>query len=98
MTKELEKKLTVLKDNHDLVRRKYCVKNIGIFGSFSTGKSHSKSDVDVLVDFKSPISLFEFLELEEFLSKAMKRKVDLVSKKGLKKAIRKDVLNQTVYA
>ena len=70
---------------------------MGIFGSSARGEAKRGSDIDVLVEFKQPIGFFEFVELENFLSKILRKKVDLVSKKALKPAIKKDILKETQY-
>ena len=54
-----------------------------------------ESDIDILVDFKQPIGV-EFIDLAEELEKLLQRKVDLVSKAGIKpnyyKAIEPEIL------
>ncbi|MBU1016950.1 MAG: nucleotidyltransferase family protein [Patescibacteria group bacterium] len=79
------------------LKQKYNVKRLGIFGSVVRGEQKKGSDVDVLVEFVSPIGLFDFIGLENFLAKTLNQKVDLVSKKALKKVIKADVLKETVY-
>lgn len=59
------------------------VKSLGVFGSFVQGRQRARSDVDILVDFSEPPSLFRFMELEQRLGDALKRKVDLVDEKHL---------------
>lgn len=81
-----------------VLREKYGVTKIGIFGSYSFGDFKKNSDVDILVEFKEPISLFKFMKLEDYLSCKLGKKVDLVSKNGIKKYIKKDILSSTVYA
>lgn len=76
---------------------KYFVKQIGVFGSVARGDQHSDSDIDILVDFKKPIGIFEFIRLEDYLSKLLNSKVDLVTKTGLKSIIKDEVLSQTIY-
>lgn len=80
-----------------LLRQKYNVKRLGIFGSFVRGQQKKGSDVDMLVEFTSPIGLFDFIGLEDFLTKTLNQKVDLVSKKALKPAIKDDVLKEALY-
>lgn len=79
------------------VKEKYHVKSMGIFGSFARGEQTRRSDVDILVEFYIYPSLFGLAEIERFLSKKLRRKVDLVLKGGLKRAIKKQVLEQTIY-
>lgn len=87
-----------LKEHRAQLSQKYNVKKIGIFGSYVREEAGEKSDLDILVEFKEPIDFFEFLELEEYLSKILKVKVDLVMKKALKPAIGKRILQEVVYA
>ncbi|OGY54754.1 MAG: nucleotidyltransferase [Candidatus Buchananbacteria bacterium RIFCSPLOWO2_01_FULL_56_15] len=97
MNGELKKSLTIINQKFDSLKKDYGVKKIGVFGSFVSGRPRKDSDIDILVEFSQPVSLFEFIEVEDFLSKALKRKVDLVTKNALKPAIKKDVLNEVVY-
>jgi len=87
---KINKQLPFIKD-------KYKVKNIGIFGSFVRNEQKKGSDLDILVEFKSPIGFFEFIRLENFLSKTLGKKVDLVSKKAVKSVAKKNIFKETQY-
>jgi len=80
------------------LEERYNVKTIGLFGSALRGEQRSESDIDVLVEFRTPVGFFKFLELEEFLSERLGGKVDLVSKKALKPEIGRIILAETVMA
>ena len=97
MNREIKKNLAAINKNFGLIKKDYQVKKIGIFGSVAKGQQRSGSDLDILIEFSKPISFFQFIELEEFLSKILNKKVDLVSKKGLKQAIKKQVLKEVIY-
>ena len=60
------------------------------------------SDVDFLVEFEldAPIGLLEYCELQNRLADLIHRRVDLVSKRGLKRMIRDSVLAsaKVIYA
>lgn len=75
----------------------YGVKEIGVFGSVVRGEQKKDSDIDVLVEFSEPIGLFKYAELQRYLENKLGKKVDLVSKKGLKRVIKDEILNETVY-
>ena len=79
------------------LKNKYHIKRIGIFGSAVRNDWKKESDIDILVEFDSPIGFFDFIRLENFLSQILHQKVDLVSKKALKPAIKEDVLKETIY-
>ncbi len=85
-----------LSSNKAELRLKFKVKDIGVFGSYVRGEQKRASDVDVLVEFKEPVGLFEFVALENYLSDLLGVKVDLVSKKALKPHIGKRILQEVV--
>ncbi len=91
---EFKDKLEGLKP---VLAEKFKVKTIGLFGSYVRGEQKKGSDLDVLVEFFEPISLFRFVELEDFLSQALGVKVDLVMKASLKPRIKESILNEAIY-
>lgn len=91
---EIRKKIT---GQLPYLRQKYHVKRLGIFGSVVKNQQRKGSDVDMLVEFTSPIGFFDFIRLENFLTKALNQKVDLVSKRALKPAIKDNVLKEALY-
>ena len=72
------------------------VKKIGLFGSFSKGTQHKKSDLDFLVVFDSP-TFDNYMDLKFFLEKIFKKNVDLVTEDNLKPAF-KHVKGEAIYA
>lgn len=91
---EIRKKITI---QLPFLRQKYNVKRLGIFGSVVRDQQRKGSDIDMLVEFTSPIGLFDFIRLEAFLAETLNQKVDLVSKKALKPIIKDDILKETIY-
>ena len=79
------------------LKKRFRVKEIGVFGSFVREEQRKGSDVDLLVEFQEPIGLFDFLDLEEYLSKLIGMKVDLVSKGALKPVIGERILKEVVF-
>jgi len=59
-----------------------------LFGSYVRGEASGKSDIDILVDldYSVPIGL-EFVNMALDLENILKKKVDLVSSKGISKYI-----------
>ena len=93
----LSKIKDIIKQNKREIEAKYKVKEIGVFGSTVRGEEKKRSDIDILVEFKEPIGLFDFMELEEYLENILGGKVDLVSKKALKPRIGQYILKEVVY-
>ena len=50
------------------IKAKYHIKNMGIFGSTARDEAKEDSDIDILIEFETPIGFFEFIRLENFLS------------------------------
>ncbi len=94
--KKVEKILKILRENMPVLREKYKVKTLGVFGSYVRGEQKKSSDLDILVEFQEPVGLFKFMELEEYLVKSTGVKVDLVSKKALKPRIGKHILEEVI--
>mgnify|MGYP001598741241 CR=1 FL=1 len=60
--KPLEELMMKLASHRDDLRRRYRVKEMGLFGSFARGEANESSDLDILVELEEPIGLFRFLE------------------------------------
>ncbi|NLE03207.1 MAG: nucleotidyltransferase family protein [Crenarchaeota archaeon] len=93
---EVKSELELLKP---ILRKKFQVETIGVFGSYSRGEQKTNSDVDILVTFVDPndIDLLDFIELKQFLSRKLKTKVDIVQKHTLKQRIKDKILQETIY-
>ena len=90
---EIKSKLEQNKDNY---HKKYGVKSIGIFGSFSRSDQSGASDIDILVEFDRPIGL-AFVDLAEEIEQLLKIKVDLVSKRAIKPRMLKSIEQELIY-
>ena len=84
----------ILRDYKSVLEEKYHVHTLGIFGSYIYNEQSDDSDLDILVDFTAPISLFEFIDMEDELSELLHIKVDLVSRNALKPFIGKRILSE----
>ena len=79
----------------DLVTR-YAVRSLGVFGSYVRGEATTKSDLDILVEYDRPPSLFQFVRLQRDLSEILGVPVDLVMKSALPPAIGQVILSEVV--
>ncbi len=79
-----------------MLKKKYHLKSIGVFGSFSRQAQTAKSDVDVLVEFAKPVG-FEFIDLADELEELLNHKVDLVSRNAIKPRLLKSVEEDLIY-
>jgi hypothetical protein len=82
--------------------RRYQIKQLAIFGSAARGETRPDSDIDLLVEFLpgAQVDLLQHFAAEREFSELLGRKVDLVSKRALRSALREEVLSQArhIYA
>ncbi len=95
--KRLEEIQEILRQKKPILREKFKVKEIGIFGSFVRGEEKDTSDLDILVELERPVGLIKFVGLQNYLSDELGEKVDLVTKSALKPRIKKNILSEVVY-
>lgn len=86
----------ILKKIKPILADKYHVSSIGLFGSIVRDDFSPSSDIDIIVDFSKPIGI-EFVDLADFIEKALNKKVDLVSKRGIKQKYYSQIEPEIVY-
>lgn len=78
------------------LRRRYPIRQMGIFGSYVRGEQTENSDLDVLVDLRAGLGLMELVGLQQDLSDALGVNVDLVMKDALKPRLGQRILAEVV--
>lgn len=76
------------------IYRQHDVAQLGVFGSVVRGEANEQSDIDLLVEFAKPKSLFGLIDLEQQLESALGRKVDLLTKAALSPYLRDRILQE----
>ena len=84
------------------VCRRYGVRELSLFGSAARGEMRPESDIDIMVEFEPGVrvGLIQFESLAGELEALAGRRVDLVTKRGLRPWIRPEVLQdaRVIYA
>ena len=75
--------LEILKQHKPALMAKYPIKTLSLFGSYSRGDNTKDSDIDILVELTEPIGM-AFIQMANDLEDIFHKKVDLVSKNGVK--------------
>ncbi|HOV13430.1 MAG TPA: nucleotidyltransferase family protein [Spirochaetota bacterium] len=83
MKKELSTIKKLIEMKKDKIIDEYKIKSIGIFGSYARGEQNDKSDIDIVVEFSSPVGI-EFVHLKEYLSELLETEVDLTTSDAIK--------------
>ena len=93
---DVEKLIQEKRDEIVRICAKYGAYNVRIFGSVARGEADHKTDIDVLVELEPGRTLLDLGGLQYELEHALGCSVDVVTAKGLKKRIRKRVLEEAI--
>ncbi len=86
----------VLGEQKDFFAQRFFANAFFLFGSYAKNMQTAQSDIDLLVEFSEPIDMFDFVELQEYLSRLFNKKVDLGTKNSLKSFVRESVLKELI--
>jgi uncharacterized protein len=73
---------------------KYPIKRASLFGSYARQEARADSDIDILVEFSSTISLIQFVTIQLELEDTLGKKVDLVELSTLKPQLKANILKE----
>ena len=93
-----EQVLKSLRDEMPILKQRFGVNSIGLFGSYAKDIQSDDSDIDLFVDINAPFST-NFFGLWSHLENQFKRKIDL-TRKGthLREKFIKTVGKEIIYA
>jgi len=91
--------LALLREHEPVLKQRFGVAKIGIFGSFVRGEERPESDVDVLVTFRDDEETFDnYMDCKFYLENLFGRNVDLLMDGAIKKRLKPYILGEVVYA
>lgn len=96
MQKSLDDIKAVLRQHRALIRDRFRVTDMLVFGSYARQEQTEQSDVDILIFYEKAPTLWMLAELRDYLSSLLGLSVDVVTAKGLKPRIRDRVLAEAV--
>ncbi|MBQ8476519.1 nucleotidyltransferase family protein [bacterium] len=92
----IEEIKALLNEHKEYLSKKYNVGNFLLFGSYAKNKQTPQSDIDLLVNFIKPIDMFDFIDLQDYLSGIFKKKIDLGTPNSLKSFIKNVILREAI--
>jgi len=96
MKNELNEILVELRELLPVIREKYQVDSMEIFGSYVRNEQTSGSDLDLLVTFNKTPGLLKYIELKNYLSDQLHLNVDLVMRDALKPRLNQNILSSSI--
>ena len=92
--------IKTLKQSYGYLSSEFSVTKVAVFGSVAKDMMSPESDIDIVVEFSSPIG-FRFNQLVEYLESRLERKVDVLTNDGVKnirvKEISDDIERSLIY-
>lgn len=58
--------------------KEFSIKNVVLFGSLANGTYNTNSDIDLIIEFSSPVTLITIGLLKERLEELLKTNVDII--------------------
>ncbi|MEO5360541.1 MAG: nucleotidyltransferase domain-containing protein [Nitrospirota bacterium] len=91
--------LTRLRENKAVLRARG-IRHVAVFGSVAREDNHADSDIDILLEFdpESHITIFDYVDLKEYIAGLFQGRVDVVNLDALKPHVRTTVTTETRYA
>ncbi len=86
----------VVDSKRDHLSMAYGVKSISVFGSYAKDNQTDESDLDLLVEFTTTISLLKLIALENYLSDLLLLKVDLVPKNNIREELQESIVKEAL--
>ena len=78
------------------IAKQYGVKKVALFGSYSTGKQTSDSDIDLLIDKGEIKGLFMLNSFTNSLQDRLDKKIDVITYDSLDRSLLKDYIKNEI--
>lgn len=95
--KNLEALKIILSQVKSLIKEKYQISELGIFGDYVKGEINENSQINILIDYTEPPSLLDLVDMQYYLSDLFPVKADVISKNGLKGKRKEKLLSEVIY-
>ncbi|WP_028844905.1 nucleotidyltransferase family protein [Thermodesulfovibrio thiophilus] len=96
--RKIEEIKKILYEQRDEIKKRFGVKEIGIFGSYTREEQTNESDIDILVEFSEGYKTFDnYMDLKFYLEELLNVSVDLIMKSALKPALAPKILQEVIY-
>ena len=94
--KDIEEIKKIISQHRKELEERFKVRSIAIFGSYVRGEETTKSDIDILVEFREPVGLL-FIHLADYLEEILGTKVDLLTPEAIKPNRKRYIMEELVY-
>jgi uncharacterized protein len=79
-----------------MIRSRFGIKSLSLFGSVARNEATQESDLDFIVNFDGVITFDRYMDLKIFLEDLFGKKIDLAIEDNLKPQIRQKILEDAI--
>lgn len=83
--------------HQEILKSKYPIRSIALFGSHVRDEQKEHSDIDLLIDFSEPVGM-EIMDLTWELEEILGQKVDIVTYQAVKDRLFQHIKDELIYA
>ena len=89
---------TLRRSEHAL--RERGVRHAALFGSVARGSNHANSDIDIMIEIDPDVrmTVFDYVDLKDYIGSLFDGPVDVVNREGLKPYVRPAATADAIYA
>lgn len=89
--------LAALKQQKQILQTRFGAKHLALFGSLARDEAKEASDVDVLIEFDRPITLFDLVAVRQYLEATLRLpKVDGVPRDSIYPGLQRAIIEGAV--
>jgi predicted nucleotidyltransferase len=88
-----------LRENEAALRRRG-VAHAALFGSRARGDDRPDSDTDIMIEIDpdAPVTVYDYVDLKDFIASLFDGPIDVVDREGLKPSVRPAATAEAIYA
>jgi len=94
MNEQIINKLRLLKP---ILKEKFGIEELAVFGSVARGEDNNKSDIDIAVIKAKKKNYFDLLEAQYFLTKHLKKDIDIGYYDSIRPIFKKSIQKDMIY-
>jgi predicted nucleotidyltransferase len=85
---------------HETALKARGVAHAALFGSVARGEQHGDSDIDIMIELDpaARVTMFDYVDIKEYIAGLFQGRVDVVNREGLKPFVRPRAAADAIYA
>jgi hypothetical protein len=96
MKKTLDEIRDIIDRHRGELRRVHRITALAVFGSYVRGEQKRGSDLDLLAEFAGSVSLLDLVGAEQYLSRILNVKVDLIPREDVRPELKAGIMKEAV--